>query len=356
MSSQEPESLSNIPAEFARYARQIRFPGIGVDGQRRLADSQVLLVGCGALGSTIAETLVRAGVGKLRIVDRDFLELNNLQRQSLYDERDVAAGLPKAIAAKTKLSAINSSIVVDAVVADVTHENIGGLIDDVDLMLDGTDNFETRFLLNDVAVKYGLPWIFGGCLGCDGQSLTIIPGETACLNCVMLEGPPPPGTAPTCDSFGILAPIINVIASIQSIEAIKILSGNRDQISRQLAVISLWDTHLRLLDVSKLRDTVDCPTCQRNEFVWLSGQQGSHWAVLCGRNAVQLNLPDRHALDLGDLEKRLKTLGKVERNPFLLRLHVDEFSLTAFPDGRAIINGTEDIAMAKKLYTQYFGI
>src|SRR6185503_17007210 len=204
-----------------------RYAPLGEAGQRRLAASRALICGCGALGSVLANTLARAGVGHLRIVDRDFLELNNLQRQVLYDEEDVAAGLPKAIAARQRLAKINSEIEIDAVVADVDHTNIERLLDGVDCLIDGTDNFETRFLLNDAAVKLGIPWVYGGCLGAEGQSLTILPGQTPCLRCLMSE-PPPAGESPTCDTAGILGPIINVIASMQACEAIKILSGHRE--------------------------------------------------------------------------------------------------------------------------------
>ncbi len=344
----------------SRYARQVRFPAIGESGQAAIADSHVLLVGCGALGSVIANTLARAGVGKLRIVDRDFLEKSNLQRQVLYDEADVESGLPKAIAAAKKLRQINSEIDVEPIVADVDDSNIESFLESdgsekVDLILDGSDNFEIRFLINDVAVKHSIPWVYGGCLGADGQTMTIIPGETACLNCLMLDGPPPPGTTPTCDSFGILAPIINVVASFQSNEALKILSGNQSAISRKLNVFSMWENENRQLDVSKLREKVDCPTCKQQNFEWLSGERGSHSAVLCGRNAVQLSFPERQSVSLGDLETRLLPLGRVESNSFLLRFYVDEFVITVFADGRAIIGGTEEIAVARKLYTQYLG-
>src|SRR5262245_28493671 len=214
----------------------MRFAPLGVEGQKRLLVSRALVVGCGALGSVIINTLARAGVGKLRIVDRDFLELNNLQRQVLYDEDDVAAGLPKAIAAQDRLKRINSTIEIDAIVADVDHTNIERLLEDVDCLIDGTDNFETRFLLNDAAVKLGLPWVYGGCLGAEGQSLTIFPGQTPCLRCLIPE-PPPPGTTPTCDSAGIMGTVIGVIASIEANEAIKILSGHVEAINRTWTIL-----------------------------------------------------------------------------------------------------------------------
>lgn len=339
---------------FDRYIRQMRYPPLGEAGQRKLAESRVLLCGCGALGSVLANTLVRAGVGFLRIVDRDFLELNNLQRQVLYDEEDVRAGLPKVVAAEAKLRKINSDIEIEAVVADLDSDNVLSLVENVDLVLDGTDNFETRFLLNDVAVKLGLPWVYGGCIGAEGQTMTILPGETPCLRCLMQDAPPP-GTTATCDSAGILGPIINVIASVQACEAIKILSGNRDAASRVLNVFDLWDNRMRQVKLDSLKQSVDCPTCNGREYPWLEGKRGSHTAVLCGRNSVQLSYPGREAVSLESLESKLAGLGRTQRNRFLLRFEVDSFKITVFPDGRAIVSGTEDIAQARTLYAKYIG-
>ena len=327
----------------------MRYPPLGEEGQAKLQASRVLICGCGALGSVLANTLGRAGVGHLRIVDRDFLELNNLQRQVLYDEEDVAAGIPTA-----KLRKINSQIEIEPLVTDVDHTNIERLIDGVDMIVDGTDNFETRFLLNDAAVKFGIPWVYGGCIGAEGQSMTIIPGDTPCLRCLMQESPPP-GTTPTCDTAGILGPIINIIASLEACEAIKILSGNRDAINRTLTVVELWDNRIRQVKLDSLQEAVDCPTCKHREFPWLDGQRGSHTAILCGRNAVQLSFPDRQSLSLDSLAAKLEGVGTVTQNRFLLRLAVDDFLLTVFPDGRAIIGGTEDIAEAKTIYAKYIG-
>ncbi len=304
----------------------------------------------------IASTLCRAGVGNLRIVDRDFLELSNLQRQFLFSEKDVESGLPKSIAAQRRLAEINSSVNVEAFVEDVDSQNIRRLVEGVDVIVDGTDNFETRFLINDAAISQGVPWVYGGCLGADGQSMTIVPGESACLNCLMLDGPPPPGTSDTCDSFGVLGPIIGTIASIQSMEAIKILSGNVESVSKKLTIIGLWSNEFRTMDVSTLREKVDCPTCKQRNFEWLSGERGSQSAIMCGRNAVQLSFAKRESIDLDSLAARLRPLGTVEQNPFLLRFHIDDFSITAFADGRAIVSGTEEVAVAKKLYAQYLGV
>lgn len=350
-----PPSDSNPPSPaLERYARQLRYPRLGEEGQRRLLASRALVCGCGALGSVIANTLARAGVGRLRIVDRDFLELNNLQRQVLYDEADVAAGLPKAIAAANKLRQINSQIEIEPVVADVDHTKIVALCDGVDMIVDGTDNFETRFLINDAAVKLGIPWVYGGCLGSEGQTMTILPGDTPCLRCLLSE-PPGAGTTPTCDTAGILAPIISVIASIEAMEAIKVLSGHREAVQRALVVVELWDNRMRQMKLDTLRASTDCPACKRGEFPWLAGQRGSHTAVLCGRNAVQLSRPGGERLDLAELERKLAGIGTVNRNPFLLRASIGDYLLTVFPDGRAIVGGTDDIATARTVYAKYVG-
>lgn len=337
-----------------RYSRQMRFSGIGEAGQRSLSASRALICGCGALGSVLANTLARAGVGKLRIVDRDFVETSNLQRQVLFDEDDVAAQLPKAVAAAAKLRRINSAIEIEPIVADVDHRNLPGLLDGVDVILDGADNFETRFLLNDASVKFGVPWVYGGCIGAGGQTMTILPGETPCLRCLIQEAPPA-GSTETCDTAGILSPIINVIASIQAMEALKILSGHREAIQRTLLVFDLWENRVLPMKAASLRDNADCPTCGRGEFPWLSGQRGTHTAVLCGRNAVQLVQPGASSLSLEALAEKLAGVGRVTRNPFLLRLAVDDYLLTVFPDGRAIIGGTDDISTARSLYAKYIG-
>jgi adenylyltransferase/sulfurtransferase len=345
--------MNNKP-NLDRYARQVRYGPFGEDGQRRLSAAQALVCGCGALGSVIANTLVRAGVGLVRLVDRDFLELNNLQRQVLYDEADVAAGLPKAIAAASKLRAINSEVTVEPVVSDVTHRNLESLAQGVDVIVDGTDNFETRMLINDFAVKYGRPWIYGGCIGAEGQMMVILPGETACLACLMPELPPP-GTTPTCDTAGILGPAVNVIGSFEAMEAIKLLAGRRQVVCRKLAVVDLWENRVRYIDLAKLRESGDCRTCGRREFRWLSGELGSAPTVLCGRNAVQVSGAVDAQVSLDQLADRLAGVGHVSRNPFLLRLAVDDYVLTVFPDGRTIVAGTDDMATARTLVAKYVG-
>jgi molybdopterin-synthase adenylyltransferase len=337
-----------------RYARQIRFVPLGEEGQRRLQASRVLVCGCGALGSVLANTLARAGVGRLRIVDRDFVETSNLQRQVLFDEDDVAANLPKAIAAANKLRRINSEIEIEPIVADVDATNIAGLLQAVDCIVDGTDNFETRFLINDAAVKFGIPWVYGGTIGAGGQTMTILPGETPCLRCLITEAPPP-GTTETCDTAGILGPIVNVIASIQAAEAIKICSGHRESVQRSLLVFDVWENRFLAMKASGLREGSDCLTCVRREFEWLSGKRGTQTAVLCGRNAVQLSQGGRGEISLEALALKLSGVGRVTRNPFLLRLEVGNYTLTIFADGRAIISGTDDIATARTVYAKYIG-
>lgn len=338
-----------------RYARQMRFAPLGDEGQRRIAASSVLVCGCGALGSVLANTLARAGVGRIRIVDRDFVELTNLQRQVLFDEDDVAAGLPKAVAAAAKLRRINSQVEVEPIVADLDFHNALELCQGVDCILDGTDNFETRFLLNDVSLKQRTPWIYGGCIGAEGQTMTIVPDQTPCLRCLMPE-PPPAGTTPTCDTAGILAPIVNVVASFQAMEAIKILAGRREAIQPYLLVFEMWENRVRQLRLSSLREGGGCPACRGQEFSWLSGERGSHTAALCGRNAVQLMPPQQTRVSLEELAARLQGAGRVTQNPFLVRLDVQGYSLAVFADGRAIVSGTDDISLARTLYARYIGI
>jgi len=299
----------------SRYSRQVRFPHIGEDGQKRLTAARVTLIGCGALGSVIAETLVRAGVGFLRIV----------------------------------------SVEIEPVVADVTSGNIRDFVDRCDLILDGTDNFEIRFLINDVSIATKTPWIYGGCLGADGQMMVVLPEETACLHCLMMDGPPAPGTTATCDSFGILSPIINVVASFQALEAIKLLSGNREAVNRKLNVFEMWSNTFRQMDISGLRSSVECPACKLKQLDWLDGEKESQSVVLCGRNAVQLSFPGREKISLDDLAKKLSGVAEVKSNAFLVRFAVDDFSVTVFRDGRAIVSGTDDLAVAKRVYAQYVG-
>ncbi|MBV9126025.1 MAG: ThiF family adenylyltransferase [Planctomycetes bacterium] len=337
-----------------RYSRQMRFFGMGEQGQRRLLESHVTLCGCGALGTVLANALVRGGVGHLRLIDRDFIETNNLQRQVLFDEHDVAENLPKAEAAARKLSAINSSVHVEPVVTDIDRTNILDLVQDADLILDGTDNFEIRYLINDAAVKLGKPWVYGGCIGSYGQSMTILPGETPCLRCVF-EAAPAPGETGTCETAGVLAPIVNIVASFQVAEAFKILTGRRDKINRQLIYVDVWENIQRQIKIAPLLGKVDCPCCQRRRFEWLDGDLGSHTTSLCGRNAVQVSHRTATRLNFEDLARHLETLGEVSYNRFLLKFQADSHEFTVFPDGRAIIKGTNDVDKARTLYAKYIG-
>jgi adenylyltransferase/sulfurtransferase len=337
-----------------RYSRQIRFPQLGEEGQRALLKSRVALCGCGALGTVLANHLARAGVGFIRVIDRDFIETHNLQRQVLFDEQDVADNLPKAEAAARKMRAINSAIVVEPVVTDLDHTNILELVGDADLILDGTDNFETRYLINDAAVKLGKPWIYGGVIGSEGQTMTIIPGRTPCLRC-LIETAPPPGMTPTCETAGVLGPAVAVIASFEAIEAIKLLAGHVEALNDHLIMVDVWDWTFRQLKIASLLGKVDCPCCQRRQIEWLDGSMGSHTTTLCGRNAVQVAARRPEPLDFPDMARRLGALGDVRHNAFMLRFAADGYEFTVFPDGRAIIKGTNDITKARTLYAQYVG-
>jgi molybdopterin/thiamine biosynthesis adenylyltransferase len=337
-----------------RYSRQMRFYGIGEEGQRRLWASHVTLCGCGALGTVLANALVRAGVGHLRLIDRDFIETNNLQRQVLFDEHDVAENLPKAEAAARKLGAINSSVHVEPVVADMDRTNILDFVDEADLILDGTDNFEIRYLINDAAVKLNKPWVYGGCIGSHGQTMTILPGETPCLRCVF-EAAPAPGEAGTCETAGVLSPIVNIVASYQAAEAFKILTGRREQVNRELIYIDVWENVHKRIKIAPLFGKVDCPCCRGRRFEWLEGEQGSHTTSLCGRNAVQVAHRSATRLNFEELARHLETLGAVSYNRFLLKFTADGHEFTVFPDGRAIIKGTSDVDKARTLYAKYVG-
>lgn len=343
-----------VSEALERYSRQMRFPPLGEAGQRKLARSTVALCGCGALGTVLANHLARAGVGRLRIIDRDFIETHNLQRQILFDEDDVAQNLPKAEAAARKLRAINSSIVIEPVVTDIDHTNILDLVGDADLILDGTDNFETRYLINDAAVKLGKPWIYGGVIGSEGQTMTIIPGKTPCLRC-LIETAPPPGMTPTCETAGVLGPAVAVIASFEAVEAMKILAGAWDALNPNLIMVDVWDWTFRQLKIAGLLGKIDCPCCRQRVFEWLEGGQGSHTTTLCGRNAVQVAVRRQDALDFAELAGRLEGFADVRRNAYMLRFAAEGHEFTVFPDGRAIIKGTNDIAKARTLYAQFIG-
>ncbi len=348
----------SIPVETAdpidRYSRQVRFPALGVAGQRKLMGSKVTICGCGALGTVLANHLVRAGVGQIRLIDRDFIETHNLQRQILFDEQDVADNLPKAEAAARKLRLINSQVTIEPVVTDIDHTNILDLVSDADLILDGTDNFETRYLINDAAVKLNKPWVFGGVIGSEGQTMTIRPGLTPCIRC-LIEDNPPPGLTPTCETAGVLGPAVSVIASFEAVEAIKLLTGAFDALNTELFVVDIWDWTFRRLKVQGLLGKVDCPCCKHRNFEWLDGTLGSHTTTLCGRNAVQIATRRADKLDFAGMALRLAPVGEVRHNAFMLRFAAEGHEFTVFPDGRAIIKGTNDIAKARTLYAQFVG-
>ncbi|HEY8504404.1 MAG TPA: ThiF family adenylyltransferase [Gemmataceae bacterium] len=346
--------MSLSAESLERYSRQMRFPGIGRAGQEKIASARVTLFGCGALGTVLANALARAGVGFIRVVDRDFIEPSNLQRQVLFDEADVTANLPKAEAAARKLRAINSAVTVEPVVADIDRTNVLELAGGADLLLDGTDNFEVRYLINDAAVKLGTPWVYGGCIGSHGMTMTIIPGETPCLRCVF-EASPGPGEVGTCETAGVLGPVVGIIAGFQATEALKILSGKTGAINRDLLMLDAWENTQRRLKISGNRGKVDCPCCVQRRFEWLEGAHGSQTVSLCGRNAVQVSQRAAARLNFEELAKQLEASGKVSFNKFLLKFNVDEYEFTVFPDGRAIIKGTADTDKARVLYAKYIG-
>ncbi|MBK9164079.1 MAG: ThiF family adenylyltransferase [Acidobacteria bacterium] len=336
-----------------RYSRQILFREIGSEGQERLLASRVLIVGCGALGASHAEMLSRAGVGNLRIVDRDFVEFTNLQRQTLFSESDAAERLPKAIAAKRRIAEINSEIEVEAIVADVNNSNIESLIAGCDIILDGTDNFQVRYLVNDACVKHELPWIYGAAVSSYGTTMTIRPGETPCLRCIF-EEMPDAGSAPTCDTAGVIMPIIASISAIQVAEAVKVLVGDTSSLHSSLVQIDLWANDWRKIKLAGANE--DCICCVGREFEFLDAEAQEFAAVLCGRDAVQIAPPRPTELDLPTLAQRLAALGEVKQNEYLLRLNIEDKEMTIFRDGRAIIKGTDDISVARILYARFVGV
>jgi molybdopterin-synthase adenylyltransferase len=337
------------PGTEERYSRQILFPGIGAEGQRQLLESRVAIVGCGATGSALASLLARAGVGSLRIIDRDYVEPSNLQRQVLFDEADAADSVPKAIAACRKIAQFNSEIVVEPHVSDLTPENADQLLTGVQLILDGTDNFETRYLINDYAVKNSLPWIYVAAVGSYAITMNVIPGETACLACFFADAPQ--GMVETCDTAGILNSAVNLAASIAATEALKFLTGARQQLRRTLLSHDLWLNHRSEIAAGSAHP--DCRTCGSRDFVHLTGAGRPH-ITLCGRNSVQIHEHHR-PVNLDDMSKRLQHLGSVRHTNFILKFWKEPYEMTLFPDGRAIIKGTTDTALARSLYARYVG-
>lgn len=339
--------------ELKRYERQYILDSIGIDGQRRLSASTVVIVGCGALGTAIANSVVRAGVGRVRIVDRDFVELNNLQRQILFDETDVEAGIPKAIAAGQKLRSINSQVFVEPCVTDLSPSNAESLITDADLVLDGTDNFETRFLINDVCVKHDTPWIYGGVIDTRGMSMPIIPHKSPCFRCFLSEIPPP-GSIPTCDTVGVLATTVAVVAALEVTEGLKILTGQDQELNQHMAYVDVWRGDFEQIDIQKQEG--ECSTCGLERFEFLNTEKGSLITSLCGREAVQVDMQGEAKVSLPRLAERLSPIGEVSFNEYILRFRFDTYELAIFPDGRAIIKGCTDPQKARMLYAKYIGM
>jgi molybdopterin-synthase adenylyltransferase len=334
-----------------RYSRQMLFAGIGAAGQERLLTSSVVIAGCGAIGAAAANLLVRAGIGRLRVVDRDFVEPSNLQRQTLFDEADAREALPKAVAAERKLRAINSSVAVEGVVGDINPRNAAELLAGFDVILDGTDNFETRFLVNDFAVQAARPWIYAAAVASYGVTLTIRPGATACLACLLETDGGAQGLDETCDTVGVLGPIVNLVASLEVAEAIKLLSGGESALHGRLISCDVWTGRFQSMRVTR---NPACRACGRHDFSYLSGAAQPH-ITMCGRDSVQIHERGR-ALDLGALRRRLASaVDEVRQNDFLLRFRVAPYEMTVFADGRAILKGTQDPVVARSLYARYIG-
>jgi len=335
-----------------RYSRQIFFNGIGEEGQRKLLAARLLIIGCGALGSAHAEAFARAGIGRLRVVDRDFVEPSNLQRQTMFTEADAEKRLPKAIAAANHLREINSEIDLEPYVADVNHSNIEQLIAGCDVVVDGTDNFATRYLINDACVKHKTDWIYGAAVGSYGVTMTIRPHKTACLRCVFEEAPPA-ASAPTCDTAGVIMPIISIVSAVQVTETLKLITGRTNELHGSLMQFDVWQNEWRKIALSAPH--ADCPTCGRGEFETLSPVSTETAAVLCGRDAVQISPSQPTSIDFRSLAARLRPAGDVKFNEYLLRFKTGPFELTVFQDARSIVRGTDEIATARSLYAKYIG-
>lgn len=342
--------MGGIELDLKRYERQSVFSRLGVEGQKKLSESRVAIVGVGALGTVIANNLARAGVGFLRLIDRDFVELHNLHRQVLFTEEDVAQHLPKAIAAKSRLLQINSEISIEALVDDFNSGNVEYLLRDVDLVLDGTDNRETRLLINEACCKMNIPWIYGGALGSTGMMMNIVPGKTACYRCLAGEGEG--GTGESCSTVGVLNMLTGIIASYESVEAVKLLVGS-DTFRRELLVLDIWENTAQTLPV--LRQS-DCPVCVKAEYKRLSGVGGTYMTEMCGQNAVQVVPGTKRKMDFADIKKKLEGVCEVDYNNYLLRLKDGEVEINLFSDGRAIIKNAGDPNRARSIYTDYFGL
>ena len=343
---------SNSKSQNERYSRQVLFAGIGREGQDRLLNSRALIVGCGALGSALAEALARAGVGRLRIADRDFVEFSNLQRQTMFTESDARDRLPKTIACANHIREINSDIEVEPEIVDVNHSNIERLIQDCDVVLDGTDNFATRYLVNDACVKHDVNWIYGAAVGSYGVTMTIRPNQTPCLRCVFPEAPPA-ASAPTCDTAGVIMPIISVVAAVQVAEALKLMTRQTEDLHRSLMQFDVWRNEWRRIALGE--KSVDCATCAERQFETLEPDDREFAAVLCGRHAVQISPARPAQVDFSALSNKLQSVGEVKANDYLLRFRTGDYELTVFQDARSIIRGTDNISTARSLYAKYVG-
>jgi molybdopterin/thiamine biosynthesis adenylyltransferase len=335
-----------------RYSRQILFREIGREGQEKLLNSCVLIVGCGALGASHAEMLSRAGVGKLRIVDRDFVEFTNLQRQTLFKEEDAEQRMPKAAAAKKRIGEINTEVEVEEIVADVNNSNVEGLIKDCDLVIDGTDNFLVRYLVNDACIKHQHIWIYGAAVSSYGTTMTIIPGETPCLRCIF-EEIPDAGSSPTCDTAGVIMPIIASISAVQVTEAIKLLVGDATSLHHSLMQFDLWASDWHRIRLSE--PNPDCKCCGQHIYEFLDAETQEFSAVLCGRNAVQIAPARPVQLDLKEFASRLNSSAAVKQNDYLVRFEIDGREVTVFKDARAIVKGTDDVSVARSIYARFVG-
>ncbi|MCZ6941465.1 molybdopterin-synthase adenylyltransferase MoeB [Bacillus mycoides] len=335
-----------------RYSRQQLFTPIGKEGQEKIRNKHVLIVGAGALGSASAEAFVRAGIGKLTIIDRDYVEWSNLQRQQLYAERDAIEKLPKAIAAQNRLKQINSDVQIQALVMDARVDNMEALLGGVDVIIDATDNFDIRFVINDTSQKYNIPWIYGSCVGSYGMSYTIIPKKTPCLHCVLKSVPV---TGATCDTVGIISPAVQIVAAYQVAEAFKILVEDYAAIRKTFLMFDIWSNQYHSIKLGKIK-TEGCPSCGKNRtYPYLSYENQTKTAVLCGRNTVQIRPAYNNPYNFDELEKVLKNHGKVDRNPYLLSCQLEEYRIVIFQDGRVFIHGTNEIQKAKQLYYRLLG-
>ena len=336
---------------FERYSRQTVIPEIGIEGQKRLSKSCAVVIGCGALGTVIASALVRAGVGKVKIIDRDFIEYHNLQRQILFNEKDIKQNLPKAIAAERYLKEVNSEIIVQGIVSDVNYSNIEDLVQGADVILDGMDNLETRFLINDISLKLKIPWVYGGAIDLSGMTMTIIPYETPCLRCI-ITGENYGIQGLTCETAGVISPAPWIVASLQALEAIKILIGSTS-INRDLVEIDVWANRFKQLKLHGRRD--DCPACVKGNFEFLDGKFSTRTTQLCGQNSVQVLAPGKINLSFETLAERLRPAGQVDYNEFMLKVRIGSQEIIIFRDGRAIVKDTNDEAYARAFYTKYVG-